>query len=155
MPDALQSMIPGLITYSVILSLLDLVVVSLRLYVRLRVIRKFGLDDWGVAATLVRFLLLGNDDRFANKARGGSYQGATDGGVIFITAGTCDQSYTQPSSVSLDGPDSVRAATKIGLGMHIDTLSMHEKSTLLKVQKRPWRVLGQSITRGANTETAS
>ncbi|KAL2129160.1 hypothetical protein VTI74DRAFT_8154 [Chaetomium olivicolor] len=88
-PPNLDGNIAGsLIAYSVVLSLLDFFIVSLRFFVRLRVIRKFGLDDWGVAATL----------------------GATVGSVVFIIY-----------------------STKIGLGTHIDALSMDDRSTLLKL----------------------
>lgn len=53
-PNAYDSMTGTLISYAVVFVLMDMVVVALRFYVRVRVIRKVGLDDWALAATLVR-----------------------------------------------------------------------------------------------------
>ena len=50
----LKSMVKGLIAYSIICMLVIAVVVSLRFYIRLRIIRKFGNDDAALAATVVR-----------------------------------------------------------------------------------------------------
>jgi hypothetical protein len=53
-PHAQKSMVKSLIAYSIICMLVIAVVVSLRFYIRLRVIRKFGHDDAALAATVVR-----------------------------------------------------------------------------------------------------
>jgi type IV secretory pathway TrbD component len=53
---ASESMAGGLIAFSVTMALVNVIVVALRFYVRIWMIRKFGLDDWAVAATLVRFM---------------------------------------------------------------------------------------------------
>jgi hypothetical protein len=50
-----ESMVGSLIAYSVVLLLLNVVVVALRYYVRLVLIRKFGSDDVAIGATLVCF----------------------------------------------------------------------------------------------------
>ncbi|KAK3934500.1 hypothetical protein QBC46DRAFT_399590 [Diplogelasinospora grovesii] len=51
-PYAHDSIVRSLITYVGLLLCVNLVVVSLRFYIRLRLIRKFGYDDWALAATL-------------------------------------------------------------------------------------------------------
>jgi hypothetical protein len=53
-PNAHESMAGSLIAYAIVFVLMDMVIVALRFYVRLRVIRRVGLDDWALAATLVR-----------------------------------------------------------------------------------------------------
>jgi hypothetical protein len=53
-PHAQKSMVKSLIAYSIVCVLVIAVVASLRFYIRLRVIRKFGHDDAALAATVVR-----------------------------------------------------------------------------------------------------
>ncbi|KAK4235822.1 hypothetical protein C8A03DRAFT_17469 [Achaetomium macrosporum] len=88
-PTAHESMVGRLIAFSVTLVLVNVVIVALRFYVRVRVIRKFGLDDWALAATLVRFL----------------------SATITVSS----------------------RSTRLGLGVHIDVLSLSERSTLLQL----------------------
>ena len=52
--DIHESIAPSLIAYSVICQLVIVIVVSARFYIRLRLLRKFGMDDMALAATLVR-----------------------------------------------------------------------------------------------------
>lgn len=52
-PNGQESMVGGLIASAVVFLLVCVVVVALRFYVRLRVIRDFGNDDIALAATLV------------------------------------------------------------------------------------------------------
>lgn len=52
-PNAHETMVGSLITYSVVCVLVIAVVASLRFYIRLGVIRKFGNDDVALAVTVV------------------------------------------------------------------------------------------------------
>ena len=52
-PDAHESIARGLIVYAVACFLVIASVVSLRLYIRLRVLRKFGSDDIALTVTTV------------------------------------------------------------------------------------------------------
>ncbi|KAL2179685.1 uncharacterized protein P884DRAFT_239229 [Thermothelomyces heterothallicus CBS 202.75] len=86
--DADESVASGLIAYCVVLLVVVLVVVSLRLYIRLRLLRKAGNDDIALGVTVV----------------------ATIADCIGVTY-----------------------ATRLGLGRHIDTLSLEERSHFLKL----------------------
>ena len=54
--NAQESRVDSLIASAVVFLLVCVVVVGLRFYIRLRVIRKFGNDDIALAVTLVRIL---------------------------------------------------------------------------------------------------
>lgn len=51
----IESIAPALTAYSAVFLLVNVVVVALRFYVRLGVIRKFGSDDLALGLTLVSF----------------------------------------------------------------------------------------------------
>jgi hypothetical protein len=51
-PDLYKSIAAPLIAYSAVCQIVILIVVSLRFYIRLRLLRKFGVDDMALAATL-------------------------------------------------------------------------------------------------------
>jgi hypothetical protein len=55
-PSQTESIAPSLIAFSAVFLLLSVVIVALRFYVRLGVIRKFGTDDVALALTLVSLL---------------------------------------------------------------------------------------------------
>lgn len=53
-PDIYESIAPALIAYSIICQVVMVIVVGSRFYIRLRILRKFGVDDMALAATQVR-----------------------------------------------------------------------------------------------------
>lgn len=122
----------SLIAYAVVCFVIVTVVSSLRFYVRLRLLRKPGIDDIALAITSVRASIVPT-------LRKGDIGGHTDpssqfstiAAVFVTTYGTC----ASPLQISalLVHSDPFEA-TRLGLGRHFDSLSTEQRSTFSKVR---------------------
>ena len=131
LPNSYQGTIAGpLIIYSAILLLVNMVVVALRFYVRVRVIRKVGNDDIALGLTLVRFssrYVIYSCGVCSNSLTGLNHCKCRRDRVWCVVNPVCCSDCRPVLTRCL------RVATRLGLGRHIETLLLNEKSTLLKV----------------------